>query len=425
MKVARGPATWARLALLGAVLLAAVVIPGRASSLQALHCTGLRCTAAGSVLWTSPLPGSWVAQPGVSGTVTEPDAAYAAYGGGVAAVGSGTEVTGYQASTGRLLWHVGVGSVPAGSAIVSLRAFSGVVAVGVQPPADSSGPARYEAILSAASGRVLRTYPAAAFGGAVRADAREAVIVGGDVLVAYANGSGRVLWERFIGSGTMWRADGQYLYVAAPDATGAVPAVRRISLLTGAERIIRAHPAPFAGTLTAVVNVPPAGIASSATVLLFSGSDGVSAYGLDGKFRWRKSTGVLELTDATLGVVYLAEGAKLVGVDALTGTSTGAVGISVAAGLYWVTGAVALGLDQDALGEAWGYDLTMRRVAWTSVSLPWPHFFADLSGLGGSASGTSDVALLATCAQVGTAATPTAPPPCSQPELAAVLIRSR
>jgi len=86
---------------------------------------------------------------------------------------------------------------------------------------------------------------------------------------------------------------------------------------------------------------------------------------------------------------------------------------------------VALGLDQNALGEAWGYSFTARRVAWTSIALPWPHFFADLSGLGGSTSGGSDVALLAACALTGTPPSASAAPPCMRPELAAVLIRSR
>ncbi len=108
VKVARGPAAWARRALLVLVLVGAAVIPGRASSQQAPHCTGLRCTTAGSVLWTRPLPGSWMAESGVSGTVTDEDAAYAAVGDGIAVVGSGTEITAYQALTGDLLWQFAI-----------------------------------------------------------------------------------------------------------------------------------------------------------------------------------------------------------------------------------------------------------------------------------------------------------------------------
>jgi hypothetical protein len=426
VKVARGPAGWARLALLGVVLLGAAVIPGRTTSQQTSHCTGLHCTAAGSVLWTSALPGSWVAQPGVSGTVTEPDAAYAADGGGVAVVGSGLEVTGYQAGSGKGLWRVALTALPAGSTIVSVRAFTGVVAVGVQPPAALSGPARDEVILSAATGHQIRVYPAAAFGGAVWADAARTVVVGSTAVLAYANTTGRVRWQRSIGSGApTWRAAGQYLYVTEPGAAGGLPPVRQISLLSGAERIVRPRSAGFAGTLAGVVDVAQPGGGSSAAVLLFSGANGVAAYGPDGHLLWKRDAAVLELTDSAQGVVYLAEGAKLTGIDALSGTTVSSVAISVAASLYWVSGGVALGLDQNALGEAWGYSLSGGQVAWTTVALPWPHFFPDLSGLGGSASGAGDVALLAACAHVGTAPATGAAPPCTRPELAAVLIRSK
>jgi hypothetical protein len=424
VKVARGPAAWARLGLLAAVLLAAAVIPGRATSQQATHCTGLRCSAAGSVLWTAALPGSWTAESGVLGTVTEPNAAYAANGGGVAVVGSGTAVTGFAANTGSLLWHVSLAGLQPGSVIVSVRAFTGVVAVGVQAPPGQGGGARDEVILAAATGHQICTYPAAPFGGAVRANGSTTVIVGNSTVTAYANSSGRVLWERALGAaGATWRAAGQYIYVTRP-VGGEVAAVRRIDLVTGAEQIVRPQPGAFAGSLTGVVDAPQFR-GQSATVLLFSGAGGVAAYGLDGRLRWHKNSAVLELADAAQGVVYLAEGAKLTGVDALSGSAVSSVAISVAASLYWVSAGVALGLDQNALGVAWGYSLTARRVAWTSVALPWPHFFADMSGIGGSTSGGGDVALLASCAQTGTASAGAAAPPCKRPELAAVLIRSR
>ena len=82
MKLARGPIVWARRALLAIVLVGAAVIPGRASSHVSQHCNGLRCATAGSILWTAALPGSWLAEPGVSGTVTSQNGAYAASGGG-------------------------------------------------------------------------------------------------------------------------------------------------------------------------------------------------------------------------------------------------------------------------------------------------------------------------------------------------------
>jgi hypothetical protein len=424
VEVARGPAAWARLAVLAAVLLGAAVIPGRATSQQAPRCTGLRCTTAGSVLWTAALPGSWSAQSGVLGTVTEPDAAYAADGGGVAVVGSGIAVTAFQVSTGKALWHVSLVGLDPGSVIVSVRAFSGVVAVGVQPPAGQGGVARHEVVLAAATGRQIRIFPAAPFGGAVQADAATTVIVGTTAVTAYANTTGQVLWQRALGTaGATWRAADQYLYVTNPGA-GGVAAVRRISLVTGAERLVRPQSGTFAGTLTGVVDSPKAH-GPAATVLLFSGPSGVAAYGLDGSMRWHKGAAVVELADAAQGVVYLAEGAKLTGIDVLSGTSVSSVAISVAASLYWISGGVALGLDENALGEAWGYSLTARQVAWTSVALPWPHFFADLSGLSGSTSGRSDVALLATCALTGTATAAGTAPSCKRPELAAVLITSR
>lgn len=424
VKVARGPAAWARLALLAAFLLGAAVIPGRATSQQAPHCTGLRCTAAGSVLWTAALTGSWTAQSGVLGTATEPNAAYAADGGGLAVVGSGLEVTGYQASTGKALWHVLLTGLEPGSVIVSVRAFSGVVAVGVRPPPGQDGVARHEVILEAATGRQIRIFAAAPFGGAVQADSRTTVIVDSSVVTAYANTTGRVVWQRALGAaGATWRVADRYLYVSEQAGRG-VSAVRRISLATGAERIVRPQTGSFAGTLTGVVESPQTGGAAG-TVLLFSGANGVAAYGVDGSLRWHKDAAVVELTDAAKGVVYLAEGAKLTGIDALSGSAVSSVAISVAASLYWISDGVALGLDQNALGEAWGYSLTARRVAWTSVALPWPHFFADLSGLGGSASGGSDVALLAACAATGRSAAGSGAPQCARPELAAVLIRSR
>jgi hypothetical protein len=428
VKFARGPAAWARRALLVAVLVAAAVIPGRASSQQSPHCTGLHCTAAGSILWTHALPGSWLVQSGVSGTATASDGAYAAIGGGVVVVGNGTAVTAYQARTGKWLWHVGLSGIPASSSIVSVRAFAGVVAVGVEPPAGQAGAARDEVILSAATGRQLRIYPAAAYGGAIEADSTRTVIVGDSSVVAYANDSGQVLWHRATGPGAPpWRVAGHYLYVAAVGgriAAPDVPSVLRINLLTGQQQTVRARSGGFAGSLSGVIDTATPGEPSH-PILLFSGPDGVTAYGLDGQQVGPRRPGVLELADAQDGVVYLASGSALTGIDALTGAVVTTAVASVAASLYWVSNGVALGLDQNALGVAWGYSLSARRVVWTSTALPWPHFFVDPSGLGGSATATSDMVVVATCAQVGTAAVAGDAPPCARPQLAAVLIRSR
>ncbi len=432
MKVARGPSAWARRALLALVLVGAAVIPGRASSQQAPHCTGLHCTSAGSILWTRPLPGSWIAQSGVSGTVTDQDAAYAAVADGVAVVGSGAEVSAYQTATGKRLWHRVLADLPPGSAIVSLRALTGVVAVGVEPPAGQSGPARDEVILSGATGNQIRVYPSAAYGGAVQADRARTVIVGSTAVIAYANATGGVIWRRPIGPGSpAWRVSGQYLYLTDPRGRAAatspdVSALRRISLVTGAERTVRPASGAFAGTLSGAVDVALPNGGQPREVLLFSGADRVVAYdGQSGVPLWHKDSAVLELADSAQDAVYLGTGSWLTGIDALSGAVISHAPLSVASSLYWVSNGVALGLDQNALGEAWGYSLTAGRVLWTSPALPWPHFFVDLSSLGGSASQASDVIVLATCALVGAAANGGGAPACARPELAAVLIRSR
>jgi len=414
VKLARGPIVWARRTLLALVLVGAAVIPGRASSHISQHCAGRRCTTAGSVLWTAALPGSWLAEPGVSGTVASQTGAYAATGSGLAVVGTGTTVTGFGATTGKRLWRVLLSGVPAGSAIVGIRAFPGVVAVGVALPASQAG-TRREVILSAATGTEIRSYPAASYGGAVEADSATTVIVGAHAVTAYANATGRVRWRHATGTASQtWRVTGDTLYVTdSRDSLGsAVPALRRIDLRTGAERIVRPAQGAFPGTLSDAVG----------GVVLFSGSGGVRAYsGETGAPLWARASAGLELADGQ-STVYLTDAGHLLGVNISTGHVDSSAAISVAGSLYWVTRGVAMGLDQNSLGEAWGYNLTKRRIVWTSGSLPWPHFFVDLSGLGGSASQASDIVLLATCAQVGTAATANAAPSCQQPQLAAVRI---
>jgi hypothetical protein len=414
VKLARGRIVWARRALLALVLVGAAVIPGRASSHISQHCAGRRCTTAGSVLWTAALPGSWLAETGVSGTVASQTGAYAATGSGLAVVGTGTTVTGFGASTGKRLWRVELTGVPAGSAIVGIRAFPGVVAVGVSLPASQPG-TRREVILSAATGAEIRGYPAASYGGAVQADPVTTVIVGAHAVTAYANDTGRVRWRRATGAASQtWRVAGHTLYVTDnPESLGStVLALRRIDLRTGAERIVRPAKGAFPGTLSDAVG----------DVVLFSGSDGIRAYsGETGALKWAHASAGLELADEQ-STVYLTDAGQLRGVNILTGRFISSAAISVAGSLYWVTGGVALGLDQNSLGEAWGYNLSKGRIVWTSGSLPWPHFFVDLSGLGGSASQASDIVLLATCAQVGTAATANSAPSCQQPQLAAVRI---
>jgi hypothetical protein len=431
---ARGPAAWLRRGLLAVVLLGAAIIPGRASSLGAQHCSGLRCTTPGSILWTRALPGSWVAEAGVAGTVTSDGPAFAATGGGVAVVAAGSDVTAFAASTGASLWQVSTAAltgVPAGSVIAGVRAFPGVVAVGIDQPAPtpassvqgggsqgggSEVPAgRRELILSAATGRLIRSYPSAAYGGAVAAGNHSVVIVASQTVTAYSDSTGRVLWHRSTGgAGQSWRVDGPYLYITqtAPGST-AVKALHRITLGTGAVRIIRPHGTRFAGTLASVTG----------DVVLFSAAGGVSAYStVTGKFLWNIASGVLELTDAGRGVGYLAAGPSLAGVSLTTGLAVTTVAASVAGSLYSVAGDVAVGLDEDALGGVWGYSLTTRKIIWTSAAMPWPHFFIDLSGLGGSISPGSNIMLLARCGKVGKPASSGSAPACVRPQLSAVLI---
>jgi len=419
VRVARGPATWARRGILAAVLVAAVVAPGRASSLQVKHCTGLRCTQPGSVLWTRPLAGSWFAQPGVSGTVTSPDGAFAASGGGLAVLGTGLAVTAVSESTGKQVWRVPLTGFPASSAIVGVRAFTGVVAVGVEP-SQGRATTRDEVILSDATGASVRTYRAAPYGGAVAATAASTVIVGQHKVTDYANATGQVIWSRPTGSaGQTWRVAGGDIYITGDSGAGASaaarPEIQQISLTDGTERTLHHPSGGFRGTLTEVIG----------SDLLFTGPDGVDVYNKAGRPLWSRASASVELTDAGRGVVYLASGSKLIGVDISSGAVVTWAPISVAASLYWVTDGVALGLDQNGLGEAWGYDLGTRKVVWSSSGVPWPHFFVDLSGLGGSASAGSDIVLLASCARVGAAKAANSAPVCTRPELTAVLVTAR
>ena len=416
MRRARKPVALVRRGLLVVVLIGAAVIPGRASSEQAQHCSGLHCRTAGSLLWTHALSGSWVAEPGEAGTVPSQNGAYAAAGGGIAVIGTGTMVTAFLEKSGKQLWQVSLSGIPSGADIVGVRAFGGAVAVGVEP---DGGPTagRDEVILSATTGAELRTYRSAPYGGAIEASATSAVIVGSHAVIDYANATGRVLWSRAIGPDERtWRVSGPYLYIEAGSGKGPaakVMVLRRISLHNGAERVIRAAgKSGFPGTLSEVVDGD----------VLFATDDGVEAYdGTTGARLWFRRSADVELAESGQSTAYLATGSRLIGVDVLTDQVVSRAPVSVASSLYWVAGDVALGLDENALGEAWGYNLTTRRVVWSTPSLPWPHFFTDLSGLGGSASPDSNLMLLATCGRVGAAGAGSSEPACLRPELVAVL----
>ena len=120
--------------------------------------------------------------------------------------------------------------------------------------------------------------------------------------------------------------------------------------------------------------------------MFFSGAGGLNAYSaIDGRPLWHRGGVVFEATDSDRPTVYVTGGSSLIGLDPLTGKVATRAGTLGAAGLYAVSDGVALGLDEGALGDAYGYRLTTKRVIWTAKNVPWPHFFVDLSGIGGSA----------------------------------------
>jgi hypothetical protein len=405
--VARGRYGRLRRWLLVGVLVVVAFAPGQASGAPSAGCTVTSCGRAGAVLWARPLPGSWIAA-----------RAYATAGKTVAAIGYGMTVRGYAARGGRPLWATALSGFPAGSQIVAVRVWPGVVTVGVARPAGPGSAAGSQAtvVLTGGGGRQLRTFPSAPFGGAITADTGHTVIIGPTAVTSYLNATGRVSWARATGSSAQgWAKSGETLYVA--QATGGyrgthpVTVLRRISLRSGAEQVIRARDGSYAGRIGAVLD----------GVVLFSGGQGVSAYdGHTGKLLWQRPGAVPESVDMVRGLFYLTAGSTLTGVQPLTGRTearvTGANG-SGSAGVYGVRNGVALGLDQGALGQAWGYDVAAQRVIWTTRTLPWPHYFTDLSGIGGSADPASGTVLLAACArrvQVG------AQQVCQQPELVLV-----
>jgi outer membrane protein assembly factor BamB len=397
------------------VLLGATVIPVRAASQSASHCVGYRCQASGSILWTRRLAGSWLAANGVAGTVPASGEAFVASAGDLAVLADGTTVTGYDARTGDPLWQTSLSGLPLDSAVMSLRAWPGIVAAGVSVPLASGGDRRVEVMLAAATGSQLRTYQAAYYGGAVQADQARTVVVGTGAVTSYANDSGRVVWRQSTGSpaqdwivsaGNLYMTETAGGYLSASPVTG----LRSIDLRTGATRIIRPPGGPYTGTLAGIVG----------DVALFSSGNGLRGYSLQtGKLMWHRFAAVLELVDQSRSAAYIASGSALSALDVTTGATKGRPAKAVSAGLYAVRDGIGLGLDQDALGDAWGYGMYSRRIVWTSGSLPWPHYFADLTGLGGSTGTDSPITLLTTCASVGNA-TSNGAAPCLRPELVAV-----
>jgi outer membrane protein assembly factor BamB len=397
--------------------LVAVLLGAGSSSVQAAvaapgTCAGGACARAGSIRWQELLPGGYVVNDDSRGTEPAAGEPYAAIGAQVAVFGLGTTVRAYDAATGTPRWAVQVPAPPAGGLIVSARVWPGVVTVGLgaAPRAGPAGAAPREIVLSAVTGRLIRSYPAAAFGGTAAADTSHTVVVGPGAVTSYDNATGRAGWARQTGSAAQrWQVGGSVLYVtvAAGGYLGAQPvtALRRIDLRTGKERIIRPRSRSFAGTLSAALG----------GVVLFSGPTGVTAYsGNTGRRLWHVAGAVPQAIDAAAKRFYLSVGSGLAGVD-LDGAV--AAHLPASAGLYGERNGVAFGLDQGASGQAWGLDTASEQVIWSTGALPWPHVFVDFSGIGGSADPHSDVIILAACAQADLTVSP---PQCVRPELVAV-----
>jgi hypothetical protein len=414
------------------ILAGAAIIPGHATGSASAVCKGGRCGSAGKILWTRLLPGSWTAS-ATGGTVLAQGQAYAAAGGQVAAIGFGLTVAAFSLHTGTARWTAALSGLPAGASIESVRAWPGVVTAGVSIPRPRRGrAARTEVVLNASTGTRIRAYPAAEFGGAVAASSAATVIVGSKSVTSYANKTGKVRWRRRTGRVPQaWRVDGRDLYVtvAAGGYLGTAPvtALRQISLRTGAERLIRPRGGPFTGTFTGTLSDAFDG------VVFFSGSRGVTAYsGATGRRLWARDGVIPESADEVQGRLYLTKGSKLFGVNPETGDRTGGRVVHGSSGLYGIRGGVALGMDQGPDGVAWGYDVARQRVIWTTPQLPWPHYFVDLSGIGGSAAPANSTVLITTCAQLGASAaassgsggaTGSAAQPgqaCTRPELVAI-----
>jgi hypothetical protein len=458
VKVMHGRLAWIRRLSFTAVLIAALIAPGPMSSGSPGRCTQPRCAAAGTVRWARSLPGSWIVQDGTAGTIPEQGQAYAALGTDVAAVGLGMTVWGYAADTGQPLWTAGLTGFPPGAAIMSVRVWPGVVTAGVSlPPGTGAGaataPVRDEVVLRADTGRVLHVYPAAQFGGAVAASAARTVIVGQHSVTSYANRTGRVLWSRPTGPVPQaWQVDGGHLYMAVAasgqmgrgggagasrargggagasrargggagasrarsggaGASTATGALRRITLGTGAQRLIRPPGRSFTGTLSLAFR----------GVVLFTAPTAIRAYSeTSGRLLWHYPDALPDAVDATAGRLYLISGTTLIELNPGTGRIVGHVaGAAVASssGLYAAWNGDVLGIDHGGLGKAWGYDVATQQVVWSSRSLPWPHYFVDLSGIGGSAPPELDGVLLASCAQVGAQSPGNAAPRCARPQL--------
>ena len=415
----------ARRVLLALALLVVVLIPlpGLASDTHPKPpaCAGSACHAqrVSAQRWSVSLPGTWAAGTGQGttgdgGTVpVNGQSAYVAVGGGLAIVGTGLSLAAYTLDHGKESWNTPL-TAPLGTVIVSVRAWPGVVTAGLLAPGSH---ARTEVVFNAANGTEIRHYPAAVFGGAVAASSATTVVIGGTTVTSYDNLTGRVRWQRAISGGQSWQADGGTLYVADASSgavsSSPVSALKVINLETGTERTLSSpQDQPFSGTLA---------MAAGGSVL-FASPTMVTAYnGSTGGELWDMGGAVPEGTDpATREIDLMTASGTLVGVDPLTGNVRSSLPAAVstgAAAVYVVRDGVALGLDSGANGTAWGYDMAKGRVKWTSPPLPWPHFFSDVSGLGGSAAADDDLVVVTSCGHLAAS-----PGICAAPKLVAFTV---
>lgn len=405
-----GPSPWLRRGALAVVLLVVAFFPYSSGSQGLPALAAPHQPAAASMLkWTeTKLPGTWTVLPGLTGTVPDSGQAYASVSNGIAALGAEMTVYAYSASSGKLRWQVPLLGFPAGAQIVSVRTWPGEVTAGV-----SYADRRTEVVITSEDGTISGDYPASPAGGAVAGGPSYTVIVGPTAVTSYDNATGHVKWTRQTGDVAQnWQLDGQYLYVAESTAgdlgTAPVTALRQIDTATGnLQQILPSEPIEdspayrytpaFAGTLTGAFD----------GVVLFSSATEVTAYSGDsGQRLWSMADALPEGDDPAQGRLYLARGTNLLAVSPLTGRIRATV---PASGLYTVRNGIALGLDTGQGGDAWGLDVAAQRVAMTVSGLGWPHYFVDLSGVGGSADPGSDLVVVAACAQAGPAVQATAP----------------
>jgi outer membrane protein assembly factor BamB len=418
VKVTQVWPTWRRRLSFAAVLLVAAITPGTAAGWSSVLCPRAHCESAGTIRWIRPMPGSWTVQNGEAGTSPASGQAYASLDSQLAAVGAGLTVSAYQAGTGQRLWTTVLTGFPAGSAITAVRVWPGVVTVGVVPPAAAAyhGPPRAEVVLRASTGHRIRAYPAAQFGGAVAASPATTVVVGPRAVISYANHTGAVRWSRPTGTVPQaWQADGGELYMAVAAggylASAPVTALRRINLRTGAQHLVRPHGPAFLGALSLAYQ----------GVVVFSSARWARGYSATtGRELWHYPSALPDMVDAVAGRLYLISGNTLIGVNPQTGSTVARVSAAPSSGLYGVREGALLGIDHGALGKAWGFGIAAQQVLWTSRPLPWPHYFVDLSGIGGSAPPGQDAVLLAICGQVAARAAGTVIPRCTRPELAVI-----